>query len=70
MPIEGLGGLAEELTLSLDPSSGEYTRLTRFLAGAEPRRLAVNYIPTRKRCLLSVDAYTIMHLTYGFGLLH
>ena len=32
--IEGLEGLAEELTLSIDDLSGEYTRLTRFLPGA------------------------------------
>ena len=34
-PIAGLEGMAEELTLSIDPVSGEYTRLTRFLPGAD-----------------------------------
>ena len=34
-PVKGLEGMAEELTLSIDPMSGEYTRLTRFLAGAD-----------------------------------
>jgi hypothetical protein len=34
-PIPGLEGVAEELTLSLDPDSGEYTRLTRFYPGAD-----------------------------------
>jgi len=34
-PIKGLEGMAEELTLSIDPSTGEYTRLTRFLPGAD-----------------------------------
>jgi hypothetical protein len=34
-PIEGLAGIAEELTLSIDPDTGEYTRLTRFLPGAD-----------------------------------
>ncbi|MBK6973881.1 MAG: cupin domain-containing protein [Sterolibacteriaceae bacterium] len=34
-PIEGLQGMVEELTLSIDPITGEYTRLTRFLAGAD-----------------------------------
>lgn len=34
-PIEGLEGMAEELTLSIDQITGEYTRLTRFLAGAD-----------------------------------
>ena len=34
-PIAGLAGVAEELTLSSDPETGEYTRLTRFLPGAD-----------------------------------
>lgn len=34
-PIEGLENIAEELTLSIDNSTGEYTRLTRFHAGAD-----------------------------------
>lgn len=34
-PVKGLEGMAEELTLSIDEASGEYTRLTRFLAGAD-----------------------------------
>jgi hypothetical protein len=34
-PIRGLEGMAEELTLSIDPVTGEYTKLTRFLPGAE-----------------------------------
>ena len=34
-PVKGLEGLAEEITLSLDPESQEYTRLTRFLPGAD-----------------------------------
>lgn len=33
--IKGLEGIAEELTLSMDESTGEYTRLTRFLPGAD-----------------------------------
>ena len=34
-PVQGLEGMAEELTLSLDKATGEYTRLTRFLPGAD-----------------------------------
>ncbi|MCF6250176.1 MAG: cupin domain-containing protein [Methylococcaceae bacterium] len=34
-PINGMNGLVEELTLSIDEESGDYTRLTRFLAGAD-----------------------------------
>ena len=35
MPLPGLEGQVEELTLSIDPATGEYTRLTRFLPGAD-----------------------------------
>ena len=34
-PIEGLEGVAEELTLAIDEVSGDYTRLTRFKPGAD-----------------------------------
>jgi hypothetical protein len=34
-PIDGLEGIAEELTLSIDAITGEYTRLTRFHAGVD-----------------------------------
>lgn len=34
-PVPGLEGIAEALTLSEDPETGEYTRLTRFLPGAD-----------------------------------
>lgn len=34
-PVRGLEGIAEELTLSIDPGTGEYTRLTRFRPGAD-----------------------------------
>lgn len=33
--LEGLEGIAEELTLSIDSETGEYTRLTRFHPGAD-----------------------------------
>ena len=34
-PVKGLNGMADELTLSIDDETGEYTRLTRFHAGAD-----------------------------------
>jgi len=34
-PVKGLEGMVEELTLSIDSDTGEYTRLTRFLPGAD-----------------------------------
>ena len=33
-PVESLNDMAEELTLSSDTDTGEYTRLTRFFPGA------------------------------------
>lgn len=33
--VPGLEDIAEELTLSIDESTGEYTRLTRFFPGAD-----------------------------------
>lgn len=35
VPVKGLEGQVEELTLSFDQDNGEYTRLTRFLPGAD-----------------------------------
>ncbi len=34
-PIEGMEGLAEELTLAIDEETGDYTRLTRFNPGTD-----------------------------------
>ncbi len=34
-PVSGLEGIAEQVTLSHDAVSGEYTRLMRFLPGAD-----------------------------------
>ena len=40
-PVRGLEHSAEELTLSIDENTGEYTRLTRFHAGAGQRLATV-----------------------------
>ena len=34
-PVEGLEGMAEFVTLARDAETGNYTRLTRFLPGAD-----------------------------------
>jgi hypothetical protein len=34
-PVAGLESMLEEITLSEDPATGEYTRLTRFRPGAD-----------------------------------
>lgn len=44
-PIKGLEGVAEEITLSIDPVMGEYTRHTRFLPGADTSALAAKSHP-------------------------
>ena len=36
-PIEGSSGMLEQLTLALDEITGDYTRLTRFKAGADTK---------------------------------
>jgi quercetin dioxygenase-like cupin family protein len=41
-PIAGMEGVAEELTLSIDEQTGEYTRLTRFLPGADTSAFGAN----------------------------
>ena len=42
-PVAGMEEMAEELTLSIDEITGEYTRLTRFLAGADTSRMGGKY---------------------------
>ncbi|MFO0699550.1 MAG: cupin domain-containing protein [Nitrospira sp.] len=44
-PIKGLEGMAEELTLSIDNETGEYTRLTRFLPGTDTSAFGVKTHP-------------------------
>jgi len=39
VPVEGLEEIAEQLTLSIDEASGEYTRLTRFFPAADTTAL-------------------------------
>ena len=34
-PVEGLESMAEEITLAIDKDTGDYTRVTRFLPGAD-----------------------------------
>jgi hypothetical protein len=37
-PVAGAGGMLEQITLSSDPVTGDYTRLTKFKAGADTGR--------------------------------
>ena len=45
IPVKGLETMAEELTLSIDSDTGEYTRLTRFLPGADTSSCGGKYHP-------------------------
>jgi hypothetical protein len=64
-PVAGLQGIAEELTLAADPATGEYTRLTRFLPGADTTRFGGKSMRTRKRFSLSAAACLMPHLGSG-----
>ena len=34
-PVEGMESMAEEITLAIDEGTGDYTRITKFLPGAD-----------------------------------
>lgn len=51
LAIEGLEGVAEELTLSIDPDSAEYTRLTCFILVLIPKHLVQKATRTQKEYL-------------------
>ena len=34
-PVDGLEGMAEAITLAIDDETGDYSRITRFLPGAD-----------------------------------
>jgi hypothetical protein len=57
-PIKGLEEMAEEITLSIDQITGEYTRLTRFLPGADTSAFGERFMHTLRRYLLSVGGCT------------
>ena len=50
-PIKGMEDLAEELTLSIDQTTGEYTRLTRFHPGADTKASGGKVTSILKRSL-------------------
>jgi len=50
-PVDGLEGMAEELTLSVDDETGEYTRLTRFMPDADTTPFGGKTTHTLKRYL-------------------
>jgi hypothetical protein len=41
-PVAGLEDVAEQVTLAMDPATGDYTRLTRFLPGADTAAFGAN----------------------------
>lgn len=51
-PIAGLEQFAEELTLSIDSETGEYTRLTRFYPGADTTAFGAKSHPYPEEILI------------------
>jgi hypothetical protein len=43
--VPGMAGIAEERLLSIDPETGEYTKLTRFLPGCDTTTLGAKIHP-------------------------
>ena len=41
-PVEGTNGMLEQLTLAVDETTGDYTRLTRFKTGANTYEMGSN----------------------------
>jgi hypothetical protein len=64
-PIKGLEGMAEEITLSVDPDTGEYTTLTRFLPGADTSAFGGKSMPIPRRYLLSAGGCMTKPLIAG-----
>ena len=63
--IKGMEGMAEEMTLSVDDVTGEYTRLTRILPGANTAAFGGKTHPFLKKFSSSVVASTTRRLTCG-----
>jgi hypothetical protein len=59
--------MAEELTLSIDQGTGEYTRLTRFFPEPIPRHLVARVTPIRKRFSLSAGSCMTKRSTCGWS---
>ena len=59
-------GLAEEITVSIDNETGEYTRLTRFYPGADTASFGAKAMIIQRKFLSSVAVYLIRPLIYGW----
>jgi hypothetical protein len=68
MPVKGLEGMADELTLSIDERTGEYTRLTRFHPGADTTRSEARSTTTRRKYSSSAGGYLTRRSTCGWKL--
>ena len=61
----GLEGIAEELTLSIDEKSGEYTRLTRFFPGVDTKEFGEKSHEYPEEILWFLVDYMILLLIKG-----
>ena len=64
-PINKIKGMAEELTLSVDGVTGEYTRLTRFLPGANTTAFGGKTHPYPEEVFIVSGRLYDRRLTYG-----
>jgi len=63
--IEGSDGNLTQLTIAQDPSSGDYTRLTKFKDGYCTKYLEKSLTIIQKKYLLCLGVYMMRHLISG-----
>lgn len=64
-PLPDTDGLIEQLTLAIDAATGDYTRLTRFRAGADTTPLGPRFTPIPKKSSSCRGDSTMRRLTCG-----
>ena len=64
-PVDGLEGAAEAITLAIDPETGDYSRLTRFLPGADTTASGPQVHDYPEEVLILEDGSTTQHSTAG-----
>lgn len=67
VPVKELEGMVEELTLSIDGKSGEYTKLTRFLPGADTKSFGSKTHCYPEEVFIVSGRLLTKHLTCGWS---
>jgi len=63
--IADTNGELEQLTLSMDDITGDYTRLTRFKAGADTSAFGGNIMTIQKKFSSYQGVFSMWHLMCG-----